>query len=135
LEALADPGEKGRWSCDDLLDLSVSPGLLRPEPLILHVARETAAGSAPAAVAARFHNTLSGATVRLADVLCSRHGVTDVCLSGGAFQNSLLRRQVVAGLRSLGRRVYWNQTVPLNDGGVCYGQIAAAAWVRPPTNR
>jgi len=23
--------------------------------------------------------------------------------------------------------VYWNQLVPLNDGGIAYGQVAAAA--------
>jgi hydrogenase maturation protein HypF len=133
LEALADPKEKGRWPLDDLIDLSVFPALLRPEPVILHVARETEAGAVPAAVAARFHNTLSGAAVRLADALCARHGVTTVCLSGGAFQNSRLRRQVIAGLRCLGRSVHWNQTVSLNDGGVSYGQIAAAAWADLPS--
>lgn len=133
LEALADPAERRHWPIADALDLSVSPALLRPEPLILRTARETAAGADPAVVAARFHNTLSCAAVRLADHLCSRHAVTTVCLSGGAFQNSLLRRQVVSGLRSLGRLVCWNQTVPLNDGGIAYGQIAAAAWLRPPS--
>ncbi|MBN2465222.1 carbamoyltransferase HypF [candidate division WOR-3 bacterium] len=128
LEALADPRERKCWPVDEVLDLSVSPALL-PEPIILRVARETAAGVAPAAIAARFHNTLSRAAVRLAEELCSRYGVATVCLSGGSFQNSWLRRQVIAGLRSFGRNVYWNRTVPLNDGGVAYGQAAATAWV------
>jgi len=132
LEALADPAEERSWPYNDLLDLEVYPALLRPEPIVLFVARETAAGADAAEVAARFHNTLSGAAVRLADLLCARHGVTTVCLSGGSFQNSLLRRRVAAGLRSRGRRVHWNQTVPLNDGGISYGQIAAAAWAQPP---
>ena len=133
LESLADPGEDGDWYSDDLLDLTVSPALLRPEPILLNVARETAAGVSPAAVAARFHNTLSKATVRLADVLCKLHGVAAVCLTGGSFQNSLLRHKVVAGLRSRGRQVYWNRLVPLNDGGIAYGQIAAAACAGRPT--
>jgi hydrogenase maturation protein HypF len=127
LESLSDAGENGHWFADDLLDLSASPALLLPEPILLNVARETAAGVDPAAVAARFHNTFSKASVRLADLLCDRHSVATVCLSGGSFQNSLLRSRVVAGLRSLERRVYWNQAVPLNDGGIAYGQIAAAA--------
>lgn len=133
LEALADPKDNGHWFSDDLIDLSVSPARLRPEPVLLDVARETAAGVDPAAVAARFHNTLSKATVRLADELCNRHCVTAVCLAGGSFQNSLLRRRVVAGLRSRGRRVYWNQAVPPNDGGIAYGQIAAAACSESPS--
>jgi hydrogenase maturation protein HypF len=137
LEALADLRESGHWFSDDLLDLSVSPALLRPEPLLLNVARETAAGVDPAAVASRFHNTLSRATVRLADLLCDRHRITAVCLGGGSFQNSLLRRRVAAGLRSRGRHVYWNQAVPPNDGGIAYGQLAAAAWAerQPPNSR
>jgi hydrogenase maturation protein HypF len=125
LESMASPLEHGSWFSDDLLDLSVSPALLQPEPLLINVARETASGIAPATVAARFHNTLSKATVRLADVLCARAGIATVCLSGGSFQNSLLRRRVVAGLRSCRRKVYWNQLVPTNDGGIAYGQAAA----------
>jgi len=131
LEALADLRENGHWFSADLLDLSVSPALLRPEPILLNVARETAAGVRPAAVAARFHNTVSRAAVSLADFLCNRHGVAVVCLSGGSFQNSLLRRHVVTGLRSLGRQVFWNQAVPLNDGGVALGQAVAAAACTP----
>jgi len=126
LEALADPAERGHWFSNDLLDLSVSPALLRPEPILLNVARETTAGVSRAAVAARFHNTLARAAARLALALSARHGAIAVCLSGGAFQNSLLRRQVASRIRSSGRRVYWNRLVPLNDGGLAYGQAAAA---------
>jgi hydrogenase maturation protein HypF len=127
LESLADPRENGHWFSDDLLDLSVSPALLRPETILLNVARETKAGVRPATVAAQFHNTLSRASARLALALCARHGATAICLSGGAFQNSPLRRRVAAGIRSGGLPVYWNQLVPLNDGGIAYGQVAAAA--------
>jgi hydrogenase maturation protein HypF len=127
LESLANPLEDGNWFSDDLLDLSVSPALLRPEPLLASVARETARGVAPATVAARFHNTLSQATVRLADVLCAHAGIATICLSGGSFQNSLLRRRVAAGLRSRGRKVYENRLVPTNDGGIAFGQAAACA--------
>jgi hydrogenase maturation protein HypF len=127
LESAADPRENGTWYSEDLLDLSVSPALLRPEPLLLSVARETARGAAPAKVAARFHNTLAKATIRLADFLCTRSGIDTVCLSGGTFQNSLLRRRVAAGLRSRGRKVYGNRLIPTNDGGIAYGQAAACA--------
>jgi hydrogenase maturation protein HypF len=132
LEALADQREGGHWFTPDLLDLTVSPAVLKPEPILLAVGRETAAGESPAAVAARFHNTLSRAVVDLADVLCRQNGVATTCLSGGSFQNSLLRRSVTAGLRSRGLRVYWNHLVPLNDGGLSYGQAAAAACVVTP---
>jgi hydrogenase maturation protein HypF len=127
LESLAAPSENGDWFSEDLLDLSVSPALLRPEPLLANVARETARGVAPATVAARFHNTLSMATIRLADELCAQARTAAVCLSGGSFQNSLLRQRVVTGLHSRGRKVYGNRLVPTNDGGIAYGQAAASA--------
>jgi hydrogenase maturation protein HypF len=130
LEAVADPGERSHWFSPDLLDLSASPALLRPEPILLGVAREAAAGVPPATVAARFHNTVSRAAVRLADALCRKSDAGAVCLSGGSFQNSLLRCRVVAGLRSLGRQVYWNEAVPLNDGGIALGQVAACSGLR-----
>jgi hydrogenase maturation protein HypF len=127
LEAVADPDEHGHWFMSDLLDLSVSPALVRPEPLLLDVSRETSAGISPATVSAKFHNTIALAAIALADELCRRHHIATVCLSGGSFQNALLRGRVVAELRLLGHRVYWNQAVPLNDGGVALGQVAAAA--------
>ncbi len=123
LEAVANPNERGHWFTRDLLDLSVSPALVRPEPLLLDVSRETSAGASPASISAKFHNTIALAVVSLADELCRRHRVTTVCLSGGSFQNSLLRCRIVAGLR--GRRVCWNHLVPLNDGGIALGQVAA----------
>lgn len=126
LEAIADRKEAGHWFTPDVLDVSVSPALIRPEPLLLDVSRETSAGVRPATISAKFHNTIVLAAVRLAEDLCRRHHVETVCLSGGSFQNSLLRRCVSSGLRHPSRRVYWNHLVPLNDGGIALGQVAAA---------
>jgi len=128
LEAVADPNERGHWFTRDVLDLSVSPALLRPEPLLLNVSRETSAGVSPAVISAKFHNTVALAAARLADTLCRQRRVATVCLSGGSFQNSLLRSRVVADLRLSGRRVYWNNLVPVNDGGVALGQVAATGF-------
>jgi hydrogenase maturation protein HypF len=126
LEALANPRKSGHWFTPGLLDLSVSPALIRPEPLLIDVSRETSAGVSPATISAKFHNTIALAAVHLADVLCRRHHVATVCLSGGSFQNALLRGRIVAGLSVSGRRVCWNHLVPLNDGGIALGQVAAA---------
>ena len=127
LEAVADPDENGHWFTPDLLDLSVSPALVRPEPILLDVSRETSAGISPATISAKFHNTIALAAVHLADVLCRRHHIAAVCLSGGSFQNARLRDRVIAEFRRAGRRVCWNRAVPLNDGGIALGQVAAAA--------
>lgn len=45
-----------------------------------------------------------------------------VCLSGGVFNNRLLLTSSVKALRDEGFEVYWNQKVPLGDGGISTGQ-------------
>jgi hydrogenase maturation protein HypF len=46
-----------------------------------------------------------------------------VGLSGGVFQNQLLMELVVRLLRQHGFRCYMPERVPVNDGGLGYGQI------------
>jgi hydrogenase maturation protein HypF len=126
LEAAAEPGVTGDWFTPDLLDFAVSPAVIRPELLLRHVSRETSAGAAPGRVAARFHNTVARCAVELACFLCEQRSITTVCLSGGSFQNTILRRSIVHRLSRAGLAVYVNQQVPVNDGGISLGQVAAA---------
>ncbi|MEI7645691.1 MAG: carbamoyltransferase HypF [Chloroflexales bacterium] len=80
-------------------------------------------GIARARIAARFHN---GAAAVIAEV-SALLGVEQVALSGGCFQNRLLAEGAVAQLTAAGRRAILPQLVPANDGGVSFGQVAAAA--------
>ena len=50
-----------------------------------------------------------------------------VCLSGGVFQNRRLASDLLARLAGDGFEVFINRQVPVNDGGVSYGQAAIAA--------
>jgi hydrogenase maturation protein HypF len=50
-----------------------------------------------------------------------------VCLSGGVFQNRRLASALLRDLARDGFRVLINRQVPVNDGGVSYGQAAVAA--------
>ena len=50
-----------------------------------------------------------------------------VCLSGGVFQNRRLASDLLRGLAGDGFEVFINRRVPVNDGGVSYGQAAVAA--------
>jgi len=59
--------------------------------------------------------------VRLANTV-----VTDtptVALSGGVFQNALLLRLALRGLRDKGFDVITHRSVPPNDGGIALGQL------------
>jgi len=84
-------------------------------------------GCTTAVIAARFHRTLIQAVVSLASRLCQQHALDHVVLSGGVFQNQLLRRGVTDGLRCRGLHVLIPQHTPVHDGGLALGQAVIAA--------
>jgi hydrogenase maturation protein HypF len=43
-----------------------------------------------------------------------------IILSGGVFQNKTLLTQI---LKNIDKKTYFNQTTPINDGGISLGQI------------
>ncbi len=73
-------------------------------------------------IAARFHNTVITAILRVVQKLAQVSGLRDVALSGGVFQNDYILLKLEAALRALGYNVFSNEVVPLNDGGISLGQ-------------
>jgi len=84
-------------------------------------------GTAPAVVAARFHNSL----VQLLAAACvqarEEHRLELVALSGGVFQNALLVTGLKKRLEELGFEVLSHSLAPPNDGCIALGQVAVAA--------
>ncbi len=77
-------------------------------------------------VSARFHNTVSEAAAACAGKIRENTGLNQVVLSGGVFENTCLLRRLVKTLRALDFYVYYNRLTPANDGGISFGQAAAA---------
>jgi hydrogenase maturation protein HypF len=69
-------------------------------------------------IAETFINTL--AHIILDAALKSR--CKNVCMSGGVFQNALLRNKAAFILKKKGFNVYFNEKIPANDGGIALGQ-------------
>ncbi|MUN39656.1 carbamoyltransferase HypF [Actinomadura litoris] len=84
-------------------------------------------GEPPGAIAAAFHHTLAAVTAALCERAGEETGVRTVCLSGGVFQNRALETAVRAALGGAGFEVFAGERVPVNDGGVSYGQAVVAA--------
>jgi len=78
-------------------------------------------------LAAAFHATVAMVTVVLCEYAAEAAGVGTVCLSGGVFQNRLLATEVLRQLEHAGFDVRFGRDVPMNDGGISYGQAAVAA--------
>ncbi len=80
-----------------------------------------------ARMAARFHHTLIAAITELGMRLCRQHDLTTAVLSGGVFQNRLLREGVCRALEANGLQVLMPERAPAHDGGLALGQAAVAA--------
>ena len=69
-------------------------------------------------IAERFINTL----VMIIRDTALNAGCKNVCLSGGVFQNALLRNKTSVILKEKGFGAYFNERIPANDGGISFGQ-------------
>lgn len=77
----------------------------------------------PAARAAVFHDSMSRAALATAIRLRNETGARRVGLAGGVFQNRLLTDTTIARLRKNDFEVALDTVLPVNDGGLCAGQI------------
>jgi hydrogenase maturation protein HypF len=77
-------------------------------------------------IAARFHRGFANAVVRMAVQLAQERGIGTVALGGGAFQNRILAQRVVDGVQAAGLRALLPEQVPVNDGGLAWGQALVA---------
>jgi hydrogenase maturation protein HypF len=122
LEALAEPGETGRYQ------LPVTAGLvIDARPAIRAIVRDRARGVAAGIVSARLHRGLSAATAEACARAAASARLDTVVLSGGVFQNRLLSEDCAVLLEQRGLRVLMQERVPPGDGGISFGQAAVAA--------
>jgi hydrogenase maturation protein HypF len=73
--------------------------------------------------AACFHASLADALLGQALLLRRQSGIEDVGLTGGVFQNRLLAESAKSLLQGEGFKVHFPRHVPVNDAGVCLGQV------------
>ncbi|MCX7732496.1 MAG: carbamoyltransferase HypF [candidate division WOR-3 bacterium] len=109
----------------ELLSTDEEMLLLDPRPLIRTVFQLICSRVPAGKVSLWFHQTLVGAFHQALIRLAELNQINTICLSGGSFQNRLLRLELVRRLRGSGFRVYHNQEFPLNDGGIALGQAVA----------
>ncbi|MED5811627.1 carbamoyltransferase HypF [Mycolicibacterium sp. 050232] len=106
-------------------DTETTPVTVSPAPVLTAIIDDLRAGVAPAVIGARFHRAVAALIVELTLNLADAHGCGEqpVALSGGVFQNLLLLRLTLAGLRERGVQVITHRRVPPNDGGIALGQL------------
>jgi hydrogenase maturation protein HypF len=84
-------------------------------------------GITPDIISARFHNTLTEASLQMVRNISRETGIRKVVLSGGTFQNKYLFESLENKLLKDNFAVFSHSLVPCNDGGLALGQLAVAA--------
>ncbi len=101
---------------------------LGPAPMWRALLADLAAGTSAAVISARFHMGFATALASLASSLLRTHDAgRTVALSGGSFQNKLLLEAMKRRLEADGVKVLIHAKVPVNDGGLAFGQAVVAA--------
>ena len=81
----------------------------------------------PAAISAKFHNTIAAAFLEMTKAARESTKLNTVALSGGVFCNRYLINHLIKQLKQNDFSVLFNRNVPSSDGGISLGQAAIAA--------
>jgi hydrogenase maturation factor HypF (carbamoyltransferase family) len=103
--------------------------VLNYRPLVRSLVAEMEKGRSKPELAAAFHDSLIDSFLKIAKRAREITAINDVALSGGCWQNRILKERFCALLKDNGFNVMTNQHVPTNDGGIALGQALVAATV------
>ena len=115
---------RGRYRIDLLDHGAGSPLEVAFDPLVRELAGDVRAGRPAAVVSARFHDSLAGLIVRVAERARRDRGTDEVALAGGVFLNRRLLTATERRLTARGFRVFRPLAYSPNDESVSLGQIA-----------
>ena len=124
LEQAADETEAGSYAIELLRENGLRVYDWRP--VISAIASDLSGDCSVGQISMRFHRALAALLADAAENIRRETGCSCVALSGGCFQNELLLKLGIAALERRGFTVWINHLVPCNDGGISYGQAAAA---------
>lgn len=103
------------------VDFAVTPNIIDWRPMLAAIITDIGNHLPSAVIARRFHNSCAAIILKIAQ----HYSVTQILLTGGCFQNSLLIETTFALLQEQGITVLWHKKLPANDASLCVGQIRA----------
>jgi hydrogenase maturation protein HypF len=103
--------------------------IIDTKPLLKRVIQDVLDKENPSLIALRFHRSVANIIVNTCSILRKAAGINEAALSGGVFQNKLLLRLTVDELENQAFKFYFNENVPINDGGIALGQAVAGSLI------
>ncbi len=126
LEAIADLSAEGAYA------FGLTPGelsVIESAPVLEALLDDLSRGVPASTVSARFHRAVAAAIVDQCARAAEASGTQVVALAGGVFMNRIVMENAFVGLAKAGLRPITHIRLPVNDGGVSFGQ-AVVAWAR-----
>jgi len=125
--SLSMPDPRGGSGFEELLPFLPSPDeerrfVVDSRPLLTYLLRHRRDRSV-GELALLFHKYIAAASVEGARRMAEVTGLRRIALSGGVFQNLLLRELLIPLLIQSGFEVFLNAKVPPGDGGISVGQV------------
>jgi hydrogenase maturation protein HypF len=107
--------------------ISMHEGVVQTENILAAILGDMELGVPKATIARAFHDTMAEVAAQMAFAARAQTGIDTVALSGGCFQNRLLRAAAMERIGRAGLTVLVHRRVPTNDGGLALGQAVVAA--------
>ena len=100
--------------------------LILIEPMFRGIVSDLERGVGVESISSKFHNTIAKIILNMCLETKKTSELDRVALSGGVFQNRLLLENTYVLLNKNNFKVFTQQRVPPNDGGIALGQVVIA---------
>lgn len=116
---------------DSFYETEISKGtneyIVKISPLIEEIVKDIKRGVKREEISSKFHNFICETILKLAKILRDKYLINDIVISGGVFQNLYLLVRLQSILPKEGFNLYIPNNIPINDGGISFGQIYLAS--------
>lgn len=121
LESIASPYVSSFY--EPVISTENNEFIVEIAPLINEVVSDIKCGLSKEVISAKFHNFICLTTLKVSNLLRKTFLIEDVVLSGGVFQNVYILERLKPLLINEGFNVYLPRNIPINDGGISFGQL------------
>lgn len=105
--------------------------IINPAPVFNGIVADLKQGRPKEEMAYRFHLTVAGMIREISLILRKENRIDRIVLSGGVFQNNILRSLSLGLLLEEGFKIFTPQKLSCNDSAISLGQAAVANFSRP----